>query len=544
MYCYHAGVKRRRFVASGVATGLAAAMPGGTTAAEDPSPVPKTPPAPDLEELDLASIRTAIDSGHLNARSLVEAFRERIEALDGSGPALNSIIELDPSALEQAERLDRLPAGERGVLHGVPVLLKDNIEAAGPTATSAGSLALGTSRPDRDAYVTQRLRAAGAVVLGKTNLSEWANIRSSRATSGWSGRGGLTKNPYALDRNPCGSSSGSGVAIAASLAAVALGTETDGSVVCPASTNGIVGIKPTVGLVSRTGIIPIAHSQDTAGPMARTVADAAVLLSVMAGTDVADAATAAAQGHVERDYTRFLLAGGLKGARIGVARAHFGFHPGVDRVMDESLDALKRAGAVLVDPADVPHRGEYDDAELLVLLHELKADLELYLASLGHDTPVKTLADVIAWNEAHADREMPYFGQDLFERAQESGPLSEPKYLAARATCVRLAGAEGIDAVMAEHRLDALVAPTGGPAWVTDLVNGDHYSGGYSTASAVAGYPHVTVPAGHVFGLPVGISFFAGAWSEPMLLRLAFAFEQQTNARRQPRFLPSVELPG
>jgi amidase len=380
--------------------------------------------------------------------------------------------------------------------------------------------------------------------LGKTNLSEWANFRSTHSVSGWSGRGGQTRNPYALDRNPCGSSSGSGAAASASFCAVAVGTETDGSVVCPSSTNGLVGVKPTLGLVSRAGIIPIAHSQDTAGPMTRTVRDAAILLGVLAGADPRDPITNAARG--ERDYTRFLDPDGLKGARIGVSRKTMGFSRDVDRLMADAIDVLKRSGATIVDPANLPTDGQYDSAEGDVLRYEFKADLNAYLAARGvrleGGGAVATLKDLIDWNERHADREMPYFGQELFHQSQEKGPLSTPAYRTALAKSKRLAGAEGIGAALRTHRLDALVAPTGQPAWTTDLLNGDHFTGGYSSASAVAGWAHVTVPMGTVRGLPVGLSFFAGAWSEPTLLKLAYAFEHATTHRRAPRFLASAQL--
>ncbi|HEY3355173.1 MAG TPA: amidase, partial [Polyangia bacterium] len=406
-----------------------------------------------------------------------------------------------------------------------------------------GSLALAGSVPPRDASVVTRLREAGAVILGKTNLSEWANIRSMRSTSGWSARGGLTRNPYALDRNACGSSTGSAVAVAANLCAVAVGTETDGSILAPSSYCGVVGLKPTVGLVSRAGIIPIAHSQDTAGPMARTVADAAALLGTLAGPDPRDAATAAAAGKLERDYTRFLDPQALRGARLGVARKFFGFHDPTDTVMAGALAALRRAGAVLVDPADLPSHGKLDDPELEVLLFELKADLAAYFATLGPGAPVRALKDVIHFNEQHRAREMAFFGQELFLKAQQKGPLTDKAYRDALAACRRLARAEGIDAVLAKHRVEAIVAPTMGPAHVNDLVLGDHFLGGSTTPAAVAGYPSITVPAGHVFGLPVGLSFFGPAFSEPRLLALAFAFEQVTKARTAPRYLPTIELP-
>jgi amidase len=503
-----------------------------------------TPAAFEFEEATLEDLQRRMAAGALTSRALTAAYLARIAALDRQGPALHHVIETSPDALAIADALDaeRRAKGARGALHGIPILLKDNVDTADKTTTTAGSLALAGSVPPRDATVARKLREAGAVLLGKANLSEWANIRSTRSSSGWSARGGQAKNPYVLDRNPCGSSSGSGGAVAANLCTLAIGTETDGSIVCPSSANGIVGLKPTLGLVSRAGIIPIAHSQDTAGPMARSVRDAAILLGALVGVDERDGATGEAANRGASDYTRFLDADGLRGARIGVVRKSFGFNPQVDRLMEDALAEMVRRGAVLVDPADIPHAGEYDDSEMEVLLYELKADLAAYLEALGPAAPVKSLADVIAFNEAHRAEEMPYFGQELFLRAQEKGPLTTPAYREALEKNRRLSRAEGIDAVMDQHRLDALVAPTGGPAWTTDLVNGDHFSGGSSTAPAVAGYPNINVPAGDVFGLPVGLSFFGRAWSEPTLLKLAFAFEQATRHRRPPRFLPTVDL--
>ncbi len=482
-------------------------------------------------------------SGELSARSLTQTYLERIDEVDKRGPTLNSVIEVNPGALAIAAALDkeRQSKGPRGPMHGIPVLIKDNIETADRMQTTAGSLALVGSRPAQDSGVARKLRDAGAVVLGKTNLSEWANIRSSHSTSGWSARGGLTRNPYALDRNACGSSSGSGAATSANLCSVAVGSETDGSIVCPSSANGIVGIKPTLGLISRAGIIPIAHSQDTAGPMARTVRDAAILLGALAGTDPRDRDTAEADGKIQKDYTQFLDPNGLRGAHIGVARKYFGFNDAVDELMNHLVDEMKSAGAIVTDPADLESHGKFDDTELLVLMYELKADLNAYLASRP-DAQVRSLADVIAFNEKNKDKEMPYFAQDLFLKAQEKGPLTDKEYVAALAANHSLSREHGIDGVMDKFHLDAIVAPTGGPAWIIDLANGDHAVGGSSNAAAVAGYPNINVPAGFIFGLPVGISFFGRAWSEPVLLKIAYGFEQSVKARKPPKFLAEIKI--
>ena len=500
----------------------------------------------ELDEITISQLQEGMKSGKFTARSLVEKYASRIDEIDKPndkrGPAVNSILELNPDAPAIADALDqeRKAKGPRGPLHGVPVLIKDNIDTADKMMTTAGSLALLGAKPAKDSFVAQKLRAAGAVILGKTNLSEWANIRSSHSTSGWSGRGGLTRNPYALDRNPCGSSSGTGAGISANLCAVGIGTETDGSIVCPSSANGLAGIKPTVGLVSRNGIIPISHSQDGAGPMCRTVRDAAILLGALTGVDPEDSATAASQGKSYSDYAQFCDPNGLKGARIGVARKYAGFSDPVDALLEQSLDALKKSGATLVDPADIETLGKFGDSELLVFLYELKADLNAYLARLGPGSPVRTLKDIIDFNERNRQKEMLYFGQDIFIKSEAKGPLTEKEYLDALAKNHQLARVEGIDALMDKHKLDAIVAPTGGPAWLTDLVNGDAFAGGSSNAAAVAGYPNINVTAGFISGLPVGISFFGRAWSEPTLIRLAYAFEQTTKARQAPRFLPSI----
>ncbi len=504
-------------------------------------------PHSELEEMTLAEMAQRMESGETTSRSLVEGYLERIEQIDRSGPTLRSIIETNPDAIQIAEELDRerRERGPRGPLHGIPILVKDNIDTADKMMTTAGSLALEGSHAPQDATVAQKLRQAGAVILGKANLSEWANFRSTHSSSGWSGRGGQCRNPYALDRSPGGSSSGSGAAVSANLSAAALGTETDGSIMSPSNNNGLAGIKPTVGLTSRAGVIPISHSQDTIGPMARCVADAAAVLGAITGVDPRDAATAASEGRFQADYLQFLDEGGLRGARIGVMRKGFsGYSPETDAIIEEAIAALKELGATIIDPADLPSLDQLKnrDIEGTVLHYEFKADLNAYLASLGPNAPVKTMEDVIRFNEEHADRELKYFGQEHLIESQSKGPLTEQEYLDALAANRRMSREEGIDAVMEQYHLDALVAATGAPAWLIDLVNGDHHLGASSSPPARAGYPIVTVPAGFAFGLPVGLSFIGRAFSEPTLIRLAYAFEHGTKVRRAPRFLPTLPL--
>ncbi len=498
----------------------------------------------EFDEITITQLSEGMKSGKYTARSITEQYISRIDEIDKSGPKINSVLELNPDALKIADELDRefKEKGPRGPMHGIPVLIKDNIDTADKMQTTAGSLALLGSKPQKDSFLVKQLRATGAIILGKTNLSEWANIRSTHSTSGWSGRGGLTKNPYALDRNCSGSSSGSGAATAANLCAVAIGTETDGSVVSPSSLNGVVGIKPTVGLVSRTGIIPISHSQDTAGPMTRTVRDAAILLGAMTGIDKEDAATKDSKGKFHTDYTKFLNVDGLKGVRIGVFRQYFGFLPQVDEIMEQSLEVLKNKGAVLIDPVEIDTLNKFGETEMTVLMFELKADMESYLRHRGIATKMKTLKDLIRFNKNHEKEEMPYFNQELFIRAQEKGPLTDKEYIEAIKNNHLMTRKKGIDAVMDKYKLDALVSPTDSPAWMTDMVDGDHFLGGSSSLAAVAGYPHITVPAGFVFGLPVGISFFGRAWSEPTLLKITYGYEQATIARKSPKFLPTVDL--
>jgi amidase len=538
-------LSRRDFLAS-TALGLSATGVRATPDPEraEPDPAPPQVPAFELEEATIATLQEGMRTGRYTARRATQLYLDRIEQIDRRGPALCSVIETNPDALAIADRLDaeRKAGRVRGPLHGIPVLIKDNIATGDRMLTTAGSLALAQGPAPRDAFIVTRLREAGAVIIGKANLSEWANFRSTHSSSGWSGRGGQCRNPYALDRNPCGSSSGSGAAISANLACVGIGTETDGSIVCPSSANSLVGIKPTLGLVSRTGIIPIAHSQDTAGPMCRTVTDAAMLLAALAGTDPADSATRTSQAQAAVDYSRALDPAGLRGARIGVARERVtGYSEETDRLLAAALEVLKAQGAILVDPADIPHLGEYDSAEFDVLLYEFKADLNAYLSSLGAGSPMKTLKDLIDFNEQNRDREMPFFGQEIFLQAQEKGPLTDDGYIEALARCRRLSRTEGLDPVFSKHQLDAIVAPTGSPPWPTDLINGDHFLGASSTPAAVSGYPSISVPIGYSHGLPVGMSFIGKAWSEASLMRIAYGYEQAAKPRQPPRFLPTMQ---
>jgi amidase len=536
---------RRSFVATGFATTAFVATSRTAPRLRIPLPPPAAEPFA-LEEKTIADLQAAMQRGEYTARALVEQYLQRIESLNTQGPSLRAVIETNPDALAIADAVDaeRKAGHMRGPMHGIPVLLKDNVATKDRMQSTAGSFALMGAQVPRDAFIAARLRDAGAILLGKANLSEWANFRSTHSSSGWSGRGGQARNPYALDRSPSGSSSGSGAAAAANLCVVAVGTETDGSVTSPSAACSLVGLKPTVGLLSRAGIVPISHTQDTAGPMARTVRDAAILLGAMVGVDERDGATAASAGRSTTDYTKALDPAGLRGARIGVVRKKlFGYSDAADRVIADALDVLKRQGATLVDPANLEHAGEYNDDEQTVLLYDFKTDLDRYLAELGPGAPVHSIADVIAFNNAHRDTEMPYFGQELMLQAQEKGPLTEKAYQKALANCRKLARVEGIDRTMDQYHLDALIAPTQGPASPIDLVNGDCGSSqSCTTPAAVSGYPHITVPAGYALGLPVGLSFFGRAYSEAALLRFAYAFEQAAPARVPPTFRPTPDL--
>ncbi|MFX1569848.1 MAG: amidase [Promethearchaeota archaeon] len=494
-------------------------------------------------EYTISELRKSIESGKLTAKYLVQNYLKRIRKVDKAGPKINSIIELNPDALQIAEKLDEEIKNNyiRGPLHGIPILVKDNISTADKMMTSAGSLALEGYKASRDAFIVSKLREAGAIILGKTNLSEWANFRSTRSTSGWSSRGGQTLNPYVLDRNPCGSSSGSAVAVAANLCAGAIGTETDGSIICPSQINSIVGIKPSIGLVSRTGIIPISHNQDTAGPMARTVEDAAVILSVIVGIDTEDPSTIK-DIEIPSDYTEFLDINGLVEARIGIARNFFGRNEYVDQLMEKAIKKMKELGATIIDPTNITIVNDLNEPEYEVLLYDFKHDMNEFLRSNVPDDFPQTLNELIQYNNQFKDKIMPYFGQEIFKMSEEKGPLSSEEYKAALEKCQRLSRDEGVDKIIQENQLDAIIAPSGGPAWIIDYVNGDHSTGGSSSPSAVSGYSNITVPAGYVFGLPIGISFIGGLFQEPILLKLAYAFEQATKVRQPPKFLKTINI--
>ena len=540
---------RRRFLGTGAAAGAGFALGSGGCAPSDTPGVrigegaDDAIPSFELDEVTVSELQASMESGERTARSITELYLGRIEALDGQGPELRSIIELNPDALQIADELDaeRAAGNVRGPLHGIPVAIKDNLDTHDGMTTTAGSLALEGSIPPRDSFLAAKLREAGAIILAKANMSEWAYFRGYRATSGWSARGGQCRNPYALNRNPCGSSSGSGVAVSANLVPLTIGTETGGSIMCPSSINGVVGIKPTVGLWSRSGVIPISHSQDSAGPMARTVRDAALLLGPLTGVDPRDVATRESASYSHADYTQFLDPDGLRGARIGVARSFTFQEPRVYELFEDALSAMSDAGAVLVDPTNLDASAWNDPLSLVLLEYEFKHDLNAYLESLGPDAPVKSLEEVIAFNEANADLEMPYFGQERLHDSQARGPLTDPEYLEAKRTVQRATREDGIDRLIRTHNLDAIVAPTRDIAWVTDHIAGDRLDGGSSAGpAAIAGYPDISVPMGFVSGLPVGISFFGAAWTEPTLLRIAYAFEQATNHRQAPTFAPTL----
>jgi amidase len=534
-------MKRRSFLTAAVG-GAIASQTACQNMSSSPASTSAAPGPFELDEVSLGDLGSGLAQGKWTSARLVELYVARIGAIDRNGPKLGCVLALNPDAASIARQLDqeRKSGHLRGPLHGIPILVKDNIETRDPIATTAGSLALADWHAPQDAFVAARLRAAGAIILGKSNLSEWANYRSTHSSSGWSGAGGQTRNPYALDRTPSGSSSGSGAGASASLCGAAIGTETDGSVTSPSSINGICGIKPTVGLVSRTGIVPISASQDTAGPMARTVRDVAMLLSAMTGVDPQDPATAASQGKARLNYASFLDSNGLRGARLGIARKFFAGNTEMDAFLNACVDALKKGGAEVVDPADLATYGQIEAPEGLVLSYEFKDGVNRYLTRLPANSAARTLQDLIAFNDKNRDREMPFFAQELFLQSEARGALFDAAYIKARADCIHLAKTDGIDALLAQYKLDAIVTLTSGPAWPIDHVNGDRDTGGCTTPAAVAGYPHITVPAGYYSGLPIGLSFFGAAWSEPTLFKLAYAWEQQMNTRRKPGFAPSV----
>ncbi len=537
-------MERRKFLLSSLLGGAAVSVPFINSC--KPGPVKEikqvTSYESELDEVTITELQGWLESGRFTSENIVNLYLERIQDIDKEGPGLNSIIEINPDAVKIAQQLDaeRKSGKLRGVLHGIPIVVKDNIDTADKMATTAGSLALAKNIAQKDAFIITKLREAGAIILAKTNLSEWANFRSNRSSSGWSARGGQTRNPYMINRNPCGSSSGTGVAVSANLCVAGIGTETDGSVVCPSSINGLVGIKPTVGLCSRSGIIPISQSQDTAGPMARTVTDAAILLGVLTGSDSNDPATLESEGKVFSDYTKYLVNEGLRGVRIGVARNFFGFHERVDALMENAITTLKGLGANIIDPANIEFVKESGESEFQVLLYEFKDGLNKYFAGMKPEVGIKTLEDLIKFNTDQANEELRYFGQELLIEANRKGPLTDARYLQALANTKRYSRESGIDSIMRRRSLDVIIAPTGGPAWVTDLINGDRYLGGSSTPAACAGYPNITVPAGFIEGLPVGVSFIGKAWSEPQLLKCAFAFEQTAKHRKKPEFATGI----
>jgi len=535
-------MKRRVFLKK--TTAVSSVLLSGSISGQPKMDKKESYPSFELDEMTIAELQKGMNSGRFSAISITEKYLARIREIDQNGPVLNSVLELNPDALDIADQMDkeRKKRGARGPLHGIPVIIKANINSGDKMATTAGSLALEGSIPSDDAFLVKQLRKGGAIILGKSNLSEWANFRSTRSSSGWSSQGGQTKNPYALDRNPCGSSSGSGAGVSANLCSVSVGTETNGSIVCPANANGIIGIKPTVGLVSRTGIIPISHNQDTAGPMARTVEDAAILLGVLSGSDFNDPKTLNRKGKRIRDYTPFLNKNGLIEARIGISRNYFGFHEKVDKLMENAISVLKEQGATVIDPANITTKGKYGDASFNVLLYEFKYGLNKYLRALGPQTRVKSLRDIIDFNHKNWKKTMLFFGQEILEMAEAKGSLNNADYKTALKKCQRLARTEGIDATLKTYKLDAIIAPTGGPAWKTDLITGDHFLGSSSSPAARSGYPNITVPAGFVFGLPVGISFFSGPFQESKLISLAYAFEQATKHRQKPRFRKTADL--
>ena len=536
-------MKRRHFlslsaIATTMLTGFGISACKSNNSTEEKSKQPDFNSFP-YNEKGIEELQQLMQEGAISCEELVIAFLDRIDKIDKNGPGLNAVIDINPDALPLARQLDeeRKSGQLRGALHGIPIMLKDNIDTADKMMTTAGSYALEGNFAAEDAFIVKQLRKSGALILGKTNLSEWANFRSTRSSSGWSGRGGQTHNPYVIDRSPCGSSSGSGVAVAANLCVAAIGTETDGSIVCPSGHNGIVGIKPTLGMVSRSGIIPIAHSQDTAGPMAKSVRDAAVLLGAITGIDNKDEISVN-DNNYPIDYTENLKKDALKGKRIGIIRKLMGFHAEVDKIIEQAIEDIKFAGAEVID-VELENLHKYGDEEYQVLLYEFKNYLNKYLESCKFPI-VKSLDDIIKFNELYSDLEMPWFGQEIFEMANKKGDLNEKEYKNALAKCKKLAGEMGIDYTLKKYSIDALIAPTNGPAWNIDLINGDNYGGGSSQPAAVSGYPNITVPAGFIHSLPIGISFFAEAFSEKKLIELAYSYEQNTLHRRPPEYYSTI----